>query len=201
MPLHLYPALPGVIFPTKKTPSWATDTHRSVSGRRSTLAWYSYPIYEFEVSYSFLRATAAHPEQQELMAFYNTVNGRANLFRYNDPSDNTVTANSIGQGDGVTTAFQLLRTMTGISVSWNDPVFHPTAQALYDNAVLVNPANYTVGSTGIITFNVAPLAGHALTWTGTFDWLVRFDEDLASFDQFMQYLWENKSVKFSSEKV
>lgn len=201
MTIQLFPTLSGIIYPTKKIPVWATDVQRSVSGRRTTLAWYSYPIYKFELGFSFLRQTTANKEWQELVAFYNTVNGMANLFRYNDPTDNTVTTGTFGTGDGSTVAFQLLRTITGSGHTWNDPVFYPTVTSIFDNAVLVNPLNYTVGSTGIITFSVAPVAAHTLTWTGTFNWLVRFDEDSSTFEQFAQTFWENKSVKFSSEKI
>lgn len=201
MTLRTFPTLSGVEYPTKKTPSWVTDMHRSVSGRRTTLAWYSYPIYQYELSFSFLRQTTANKEWQDLVAFYNLANGPANLWRYNDPTDNTATAQSFGTGDGTTVAFQLLRTITGTSFSWVDPVFDVTVTTIFDNGTPVGGGNYSVGSTGIVTFNVAPTAGHALTWTGTYNWICRFDEDSATFEQFAQTFWENKSVKFSTEKV
>lgn len=201
MTIRLFPSLPGIIYPVKKRPVWATDTHRSVSGRRTTLAWYSYPIYSYEIGFSFLKSGAADAQFQDLMAFFNTVNGRANLFRFNDATDNTATAQGFGTGDGITTAFQLLRAITGLSFSWSDPVFYPTVTSVFSDGVLVAPANYSVGSTGIVTFTVAPAAGKVLTWTGTYQWLCRFDEDVADFEQFAQYFWENQSVKFSTEKV
>lgn len=197
----VFPVLSGVVYPVVKTPHWATDVHRSVSGRVATLAWYSYPFYTFELGFSFLRQDTANKEWQTLVAFYNTVNGRANIFRYNDPTDNSVTTNTFGTGNGTTTQFQLLRTITGTSVTWNDPVFYPTAQTIFDNGVTVNPLNYSVGSTGIVTFNTPPTSGHTLTWTGTFDWLCRFDDDMAEFENFAYTFWELRKISFSSEKV
>lgn len=201
MPLRLFPALPGLVYPVRKAPQWSTSSVRSVSGRKTTLAWYSYPYYRFEVAYSFLRADDVNKEWQELVAFYNLANGAANLFRFNDPDDDTVTAGQFGTGDGATTEFQLLRTLTGTSFSWTDPVFDVDVTEIKAAGVTVNPADYTVGDTGIVTFDAAPAAGAALTWTGTFDWLVRFDEDVATFEQFAQSFWELKTLKFSSEKL
>lgn len=196
----LFPTLLGLTYPVPKSPIWSTDVQMSVSGKRSTLARYSVPRYAWELPFSFLRSDATNLELQTLMAFYNVVNGRANVFRYNDPTDNSVTANLFGTGDGATKAFQLVRTMTGNGFSWVDPVFYPVTQAIYDNASLVDPANYAIAN-GLVTFTAAPVAGHSLTWTGTFHWICRFDDDTASFEQFMQTIFELKKIKFSSEKV
>src|SRR5579859_3262477 len=60
---------------------------------------------------------------------------------------------SIGVGDGVTTIFYL-------------PVgkmqYYGSA-ALFDNAVGIPTSNYTISSTGVVTFTTAPTTGHILT--------------------------------------
>jgi hypothetical protein len=43
------------------------------------------------------------------------------------------------------------------------------------------------------------LAGHALTWTGTYAWYCRFDEDVNTFEKFAYNLYELKKLKFSTE--
>jgi hypothetical protein len=42
--------------------------------------------------------------------------------------------------------------------------------------VQTNPANYSISATGLVTFTSRPGAA-ALTWTGTYYWRVRFDQD------------------------
>lgn len=202
MVLRLFPTLAGATYPVMKSPTWATDVQRSISGKVSTLARWSYPIYKFELPFSFLRVGSTFPEYETLMAFYNSAQGRANLFRFNDPDDNTVTANTFGTGDGTTTEFQLLRTITGTGVNWNDPVFYPVTAEIYVNGVLkTDGVDYTIDDYGLVTFAVAPAAAAALTWTGTFDWLVRFSEDAVTFEQFVRRIYEMKSITFATEKL
>lgn len=202
MTISLLPSFSGITYPVKKMPEWDTDFQRSISGKVTTLARYSYPIYHFELPISFLRTAAAYKEFQDLMAFYNSVNGRANLFRFADPDDGTATAQSFGTGDGTTTTFQLVRAISGLSFSWVDPVYYPVTAAIYKNAVLQTlGVDYTLSTTGLVTFTVAPAAAAALTWTGTFNWLCRFDDDSQSFEQFVSDIFELKALRFSTEKI
>jgi uncharacterized protein (TIGR02217 family) len=197
----LFPALPGITYPVKKTPNWSTDVQPSVSGKITTLQRWSYPKYLIEVGYEFLRMDTAWREYQDLLAFFNLCAGQAKLFRFNDVDDHAVTAQGIGTGDGTTVAFQLARAIGGALYSWVDPVFWPTAWSIYVDGVLVDPANYSITQTGLVTFNAAPDVGQAVTWTGTYDWLVRFSDDSATFEQFAYNLFELKKLSFSSEKI
>lgn len=198
--VNLLPTLAGMTFPVIRSPNWRTDTHRTITGKRTTLAWQSVPWYNIEIPYSFLRATAT-AEFQDLLAFYNSANGPANVFRFNDPDSNTATALQFGTGDGATRTFQLLTRIQGASFNWNDPVYFTNTASIFDNAVLKTlGVDYTLTS-GLVTFTVAPIAGHVLTWTGTFDWLCRFTEDMISFEKFVNSIWELKALKFSTEKL
>ncbi len=203
MTLRLFPSLPGIVYPVKRSPLWSTDVQTSVSGKKTTLPHWSYPVYAFEVGYEFLRTDAAYREYQDLLAFYNLANGRANLFRFNDPDDNAVTAQGIGVGDGATTQFQLVRSVGGTSFAWVDPVFYPTGtpQIFVDGVLQTTPGDYSIGTTGLVTFVVAPANGKAVTWTGTYDWLVRFGEDSSTFEQFTYNLQELKKLTFQTEKI
>lgn len=202
MTLRLFPALPGIVYPVRKTPNWSTDTQISVSGKRTTLQRWSYPIYSFEVGYEFLRMDTAWREYQELLAFYNLAGGRAQLWRFHDPNDGSVTNQPFGTGDGATLGFQLMRSIQGSTLSWVDPVYYPTGSPqIFIDDVMQDPAAYSISQTGVVTFVAAPGPAVLLTWTGTFDWLCRFDEDSETFEQFTYNLIELKSVKFSSEKL
>ena len=58
-----------------------------------------------------------------------------------------------------------------------------------------------LGATGIVTCATAPVAGAVLAWTGTFNWLCRFDDDSLDFQQFGTGLWSMDSLKFSTVKL
>ena len=49
-----------------------------------------------------------------------------------------------------------------------------------------------------MTFASAPASGAALTWSGKFGFLCRFDADDLDFEQFMANLWKADGVKFRS---
>jgi uncharacterized protein (TIGR02217 family) len=133
------------------------------------------------------------------MNFFGELKGAFDTFLLDDPDDDSVTLQPIGTGDGITTIFQLLRqTITGGGFIEN--IIAPNVvTAIYDNAVLVSPVNYSVNfTTGIVTFTTAPAAGHALTATFTFYFRVRFSTDSMDFEQFYKQLWEIKQLKLTS---
>lgn len=192
----VFPTLPGLMFPIKKKPNFSSDVQRSVSGREVAAAFMAYPIWDWELSYELLRETAS--EFQSLVGFFLARKGRFDTFLFSDPSDCTATGQSFGTGNGATTAFQLSRSLGGFS----EPVYDLNgAPAIYDNGVLkVAGTDYTVNSTGVVTFTVAPAAGHSLTWTGAYYWRVRFQEDSTEFEQFMVKLWSAGKVSFSTAR-
>lgn len=202
MTLPLFPALKGVAWPVIRAPQWSTDTQVSTSGKRTTLGRYIFPTYGYTLTYEFLRSDATNKELQDLIGFYNTVGGARDLWQFNDQDDNTATTQLFGTGDGVTTAFQLTRTVSGNTFSSTDPVFSATVTTIFDNAVAKTPVtDYVVSATGLVTFTVAPAAAHLLTWTGTYTWLCRFNDDTNDFEKFMLNLYELKKIKFSTEKI
>lgn len=203
-----FPTLAGVTYPVKRFPQWDTEEFRTKSGRRTTLGFMSYPIYNYELPYSFLRTgqwqNQAFKEIEELTAFFNRVGGKRDLWAYNDPDRNTATVQFFGTGDGVTALFQLLTQTAGNSNVWYDPVFAPTITTIFVNAVAqVLDTDYTVNDTGGITFlgGHIPAAAAELTWTGTFKWLCRFKEDISEFEKFMNNLYRLNKITFDTEKL
>lgn len=199
MSLPVFPALPGITYPVKRTQTWSTVKQDALSGKRIRQPLWTYPLYQYEVQFSFLRSDANNLEWQQLAGFIASVQGPAQLFAYSDPNDNSVTAQSFGQGNGSATAFQLVRTLGGFT----EPVFLINgAPSIYVNGVLKTvTTDYTISALGVVTFTSAPGNGLPLTWTGSYYFPCRFDDDTADFSQFMLTLWELKALKFSTEKL
>lgn len=194
MTIQTFPTLSGLTFPAKRSPIWSTLKHRNVSGKVSALQQWTSPLYKYDLPFSVLRSDSINLEWQTLLGFYNSVGGGAQMFRFTDPDDGSVTAQSFGTGDAATTTFQLVRSLGGFV----EPVFDPDTLAIYLNGVLT--AAYTE-SNGLITFTPAPGVGVAITWTGTFNWFARFDDDSIDLEKFAYQFWELKRITFTTEKL
>ena len=193
----VFPTLAGLTWDIIKKPEFSTITQRAVSGRELRIANMPYPLWTFTLKYELLRADTTNLELQKLLGFFLARYGSWDSFLFNDVSDNSITDQLFATGDGVTTQFQLLRNY-GSSFTFIEPIKNVTAITnIKDNGVTVNPANYSVGSTGLVTFSVAPVSGHSLTCTCTFYYRVRFVSDDSEFTEFMRDLWENKEIKFT----
>lgn len=193
----IFPTLPGLTFPVKKRPNFATDVQRSVSGREVASAFMAYPIWDWELAYEILRETAS--EFQSLVGFFLARQGRFDSFLFSDPSDNAALLQGFGTGNGATQAFQLVRSLGGFT----EPIYDVNgAPSIYINGTLkAAGADYTVSATGLVTFSTAPTAGQALTWSGAYYWRVRFADDMLDFDNFMARLWSAGKVAFSTARL
>lgn len=141
----IFPTFPGLAWSVFKTPEWSTNVQQSVSGKEVRMANRSRPVWRFSLSYEILRGASAYSEYQTLLAFYNARQGSFDSFLFNDTSDNTVTAQAIGSGDGVTKSFKLTHTIKG----WTEPVGFAPSPGVYVNGVLAVPAK----STNLLTYS------------------------------------------------
>ncbi|MEM6310676.1 MAG: DUF2460 domain-containing protein [Pseudomonadota bacterium] len=127
---------------------------------------------------------------EALIAFFEARQGQLFGFRWKDWSDfKSVFASqqagfsdqTIGQGDGTTTQFQLTKTYVSGGVSYSRPITKPvdgTVQIGLASAPLSEGSDYTVDTaTGLVSLNVAPQAGQTITAGFEFDVPVRFDTD------------------------
>lgn len=196
----IFPFLKGQGFKVLKTPLWSTHKDVSVSGRERSRALWSYPVWRFRVAHEVLRDTVSFQELQRLVTFFNGKAGGASGFFYLDRDDNLVLSNNFGTGDGVTTKFQLTRTSTIGAITFTEPVRGLNGTpTIFDNGVATSA--YTVGQLGQIAFATPPAAGHVLSWTGSFFFLCRFDNDeLDGLGQLMQGFWQNGGLDFRSFK-
>jgi len=195
----VFPELIGQSFLVAKTPTWATKIATTSSGRERRRKTWSYPRWQFKVAYEVLRDLPATPDLDRLAAFFLLHAGQYQEFFFYDPGDNTVTSQRFGTGDGVTTTFQLTRSMTFGGSTFTEPVggVLGTPTVFADTTPI---SAFTIGPRGSITFTTAPASGKALTWTGRFMFVCRFDDDTLELNQMMQSLWSQSGLSFTSTK-
>ena len=204
--IAIFPALPGLGWSVTKAPRFATRIQKAVSGRELRVLDQPYPIWVWTLAYSMLRDKhdtrgagglgAGFDELRTLAGFFLQQQGALQPFLFDDPTDDTVTGQSIGTGNSSTTVFQLVRSFGGFS----EPTVAPnTVSAIYFNGVLQSSSGYTVDpATGLVTFTTAPPTGQAITADFTYYFRVRFADDTAEFENFMYQLWQLKQVKLQS---
>ena len=122
-------------------------------------------------------------------AFFEARRGRLYGFRFRDPADFKSCAPSatpgptdqlIGVGNATTTAFQLTKTYADAAGSYARPISkpNPTSVRIAKGGVEVPASGFNLDvSMGIVTLNVAPLAGVEVRAGFTFDTPARFDSD------------------------
>ncbi len=137
------------------------------------------------------RGARGGPERrtQIVGAFFEARNGRLHGFRFKDWGDHksclpsgtpSPTDQSIGTGDGATTAFQLVKRYASGAQSWTRAIAKPvTGTVRIALAGVEQPSGWSVDTTtGLVTFSAAPGAGVAITAGFEFDVPVRFDTDV-----------------------
>jgi uncharacterized protein (TIGR02217 family) len=204
----IFPSLPGLAWSVTKQPRFATRIQRAVSGRELRALDQPNPIWTWTLTYSLLRDEwdvrggtgpgSGYDELRILMGFFLEQQGAYAAFLFEDPSDNSLTGQVLGTGDGSTAAFQLVRAMgeTLPGGGFAEPV---TAPNVYLNGVRQSPTGYSVDSaSGLVTFAVPPPAGQAISSDFTYYFRVRFSDDTAEFENFMYQLWSLRQVKLQS---
>jgi uncharacterized protein (TIGR02217 family) len=202
----IFPSLPGLGWSVTKAPRFATRIQRAVSGREVRLLDQPTPIWSWTLTYTLLRDRwdvrggagpgAGHDELRTLMGFFLQRQGAFQPFLFDDPTDDQVTGQLIGTGDGGTSVFQLVRTMNGFS----EPIAAPNAvSAVYFNGIVQSPANYTIdAATGLVSFTAPPPAAQAVTADFTYWFRVQFADDSTEFENFLYQLWSLKQIKLQS---
>ncbi len=194
----------GLEFYQQRTPQWSTRRQESVSGKETTITNRAYPRIVFELSYEFLRDDTAVSDLKILVGFFNSMSGSYDTFLYTDPYFNTVTAQNFGTGDGATKVFQL-------SAIYKDSTGYGSAEAIqnlngapliYVGGVLKTlTTDYTISGTGVVTFVTAPAVSAAITWTGSFYYRCRFENDEMDLNEMWSKAWSLKKLKFRSVKL
>lgn len=202
----LFPSLPGITWPVKRTAQFSTNVVQSASGREVRVALQSQPFYMYEISYEVLRINAALSlaEYPILMAFFNNRQGMFDTFLYNDTDDNSVTAQAIGVGNGFNTSFQLVRAFGGSgSPKWVDIILAPNVVTTVkvNNVTKTLTTDYTINAwgtdtPGTINFVTAPSAGQNVTADFTWYWPCRFLSDTIEISKIYQGFYSADAIKF-----
>ena|ERR1039458_9273102 len=185
---------------------------------QSGVSFTPYPTYEFEFDLDSVQGNEALLSSitETFRGIFALTQGRAGLFLFVDPQDNAVsyidsgmlgftTGGTITAGDGATVAFQLARSIGG--VAWDIIQFASITGLKVNGTLKYAPGDYSVNSTGLVTFTSAPGNNAVLTWVGTFMFGgCRFDAD--SYDATRKFtknsgtdIWDIQSIKFTTEFV
>ena len=199
----LFPALAGQAWSVHKRPTFATRVAGHVSGREVRAPYWAQTLYEFEVTFDALAASATPAlagaganSLQPLLGFYLSAQGQLGTFLYVDPSDNAAASQAVGTGDGVTKTFTLARTLGGFTepVSWATAV---SAVTVAGTAV----GGWSLATPNLLTLASAPAAGAAIAASFNYAFLCRFLDDQEDFENVMAGLWQLQSLRFRSVRT
>lgn len=189
--------LPGLAFAFHKRPRFATQVQQAASGVSVRNALMQYPIWEFELTFEFLRSDV-NAEYQTLLGFFLQRQGGFDTFLFKDADDYQVTGGTLGTADGVTTQFDFKRTLGGFAEKVGQVDTGATIN-VYDNGVLKTAGtDYNVVLPNHVVFVTAPTSGHTITADFQFFFNCRFQADMADFDKFAQNFWELQSIVFET---
>ena len=196
---YLPDEVPG--WPCLSSPLWSTQITRVDSGDEQANRRWAHPLYRFRL-----------PEAVRDMSTLNAVRdhwlvlaGPFSTWPFRDPSDFAsvdLTENNVaptlssadqtlGTGDGVTTAFQLIRTYTATN-SYARTITIPVVSSVLIEVNGVDPTTLSPAITwsvsrpgGLVTFSSPITAGHVVKAGYLFDNEVRYESDDA-FDAIAQ---------------
>lgn len=196
-----FPVLAGQGWSVHKRPTFSTRVASHVSGREVRSPLYAYTLYEFELTFDGLASGSSYPgignaSLQSLMGLYLQCEGQYGTFLYADPTDNAVTNQGIGTGDGATASFMLQRALGGFlePVSWVLSVAN-----VYLNG-LTQTSGWSLVQPNMLQFTLAPASGTVITADFSYAFVCRFLDDQEDFENFMSGLWKVNSLKFRSVK-
>jgi len=208
MSTSVFPTLSGIGWPVTRSPIYKTRTQTNISGKEVRIADWSSPRYQWKLPFAFLRQGAGpfngitFTEYSQLEGFFESMLGGWDSFQYQDVDDNKVTSQIFAQGDGSTISFQLKRSFGGGSC----PILAPNLSQTFNVYLNGSPtSSYVVthwGQTnpGVVTFSSPPGAGVNISADFSYYFPCRFDDDSISFDKFLSYVYECKSLTFTSIK-
>ncbi len=182
-----FPSGPAIGWAVHVKPRFGTDVALKVSGRETRRARYSAPFFDFELTFELLRSAAAYQELQSICGFFEQMGGAATPFWFAPPNFGPFTGQSLGTGDGVTTAYALQAVLGRAAV----PVYGVSAvSAVYFNgAPQASCWSVSSGYAPAITFTTAPGSGVAVTADFSALWLCCFADDVQDLEEFMTMLW------------
>lgn len=177
MAFHDSAVFPFELKSLRVSPGWRTDVIKLGGGAEQRIAIMGDALRVFDAALGIKTLSDWRTVEKHL----NGRRGRLHGFPLLDRSNCTALTEPLGTGTGALTTFQLTLNDGDSSNAYNREIYKPKSGTIliYDNAVLkTETTHYTINyATGIVTFLVAPVAAHVLTWSGTFYVPVRYDVD------------------------
>lgn len=144
-------------FPRNRSPWVDSDNQRAYGGRSSNAPKWGFPLYKYELTFQLLRNDQVNMEFQNFVGFWNQVmTTPGQYFQYDDPEDDSVTAQLMGTGDGSTTIFQCVRTLGGFTDPVTAPYFATPTLVTVDYGNVTDSVGTTVDD-GAVTDPVGPI--------------------------------------------
>jgi hypothetical protein len=204
-PIPVFPALPWD-FPIVFTPNFKTIIGKGPSDREVRLNNQVYALWDIELTFPQLKdqtqnQTPYEPfdgftQYQQLCQLWLSMYGKAGIFYFLAPWDNSRANQPIGTGDGATTTFTVYRTWGQPPASITEPV--GGVQAVISVTVGGTPVSGYSFSRNKITFSTPPANGEAIVMTFSFYYLCKFMANEQDYEEFSKDRWTVKSLKFRS---
>lgn len=214
-----FPELPGNDVTVTWRPLFNTNVQQHESGGEYRLSYWANPLWEWEVSFNFLRqgfrAQQGYDELGKIMGLFLASNGSTFGFRYRNKDDYQVRRQYIGTTDGVASDFTLVRTFgqnnQALGLVGTEPIGLLDDRLLFklyvdDSPTAVDPDGadypYTLAlGTAVkqqVQFATVPAAGHKLYVDMTFFYYARFKDSSQDFAKFAANLWELQKTTLRS---
>ena len=187
--------LPGRAWPIKRRTRWSVGSTRTQAGRLFRTDHWTYPIYEYELKFDFLRNGAAHQEVAALIGFFDRMHGSAGEFWYRDLDFNEADTLQFGLGVTGQTQYPLAALMFGN--------LQPIGGVDGTPTITVNGSaagTHSIIDDRIVSFATAPGNGAILRWTGDYFMRCVFQNEYQDFEQFAHDLVSADGVKFETVK-
>lgn len=207
IPTTVFPALisaNGAAWPVHRRPLFSTRVAGAVSGREVRSPYYTWPIYEFELTFPQLNSGSAAmgalsaQTLQALQGFFLQQQGQYGGFLFTDPENCQVTGGTLGTGDGTTTNFPLLRKVGGYS----EQIQAANAVTnVYVGGVAQAGSGWAVVNGNEISFQTAPSAGEVVGADFTYYFVCRFLDDLHDYEEFLYQVHRLQSCKLRTVRT
>jgi hypothetical protein len=194
--------LMGQGWSVNKRPSFSTRVASHISGREVRAPYFSYPLYEFELTFDGLDSNGLFPglgpnSFQSLFGLYLQCQGRFGTFLYTDPTDCSETAQQVGIGTGSQAEFVFQRQLG----SGLEPVSYVTSVSNVYLDGVNQQSGWSLMRPRMLTFTSPPESGTVVAATFNYAFECRFLDDQVAFENFMSGLWKVESLKFRSVKA
>jgi uncharacterized protein (TIGR02217 family) len=147
----------------------------SSAHEKRNINW-TYPRERWQVAYG----VKGQSDLDALREFFYVCKGRAIGFRFKNHDDYQGTTEKLGDGDGSTVAFQLVKIYTSGGETLTRKITKPVdgTVSVFIDDVEQGESIWSIDlTTGIITLDTAPSSGEVVSATFQFDVPMRFDTD------------------------